>query len=58
MSFVLTEGLVIKKIAFMDDVFEDQGDDDSGFDGDAAIATAELTKVINGLIDALGGVLA
>ena len=57
-SFVLTEGLVIKKIAFMDDVFEDQGDDDSGFDGDAAIATAELTKVINGLIDALGGVLA
>jgi len=56
-SFVLTEGLVFKKIAFMDDVIEGQGDDEGGFDADAAIATGELDKVITGMIDALGGVM-
>jgi len=57
-SFVLTEGFIFKKIAFMDDVIKDQGDDEGGFDADAAIATRELDKVITGMIGALGGVVA
>ncbi len=41
-SFMLTEGLQIKKIAFLDTVFEDKAADDGGFDTDVAIATGEL----------------
>ncbi|KAB2906751.1 MAG: recombination-associated protein RdgC [Burkholderiaceae bacterium] len=54
-SFVLSEGLQIKKIAFLDSVFEGQGKDDGGFDTDVAIATGELSKLIPDLIEALGG---
>ena len=54
-SFVLTEGLQIKKIAFLDTVFEGQKEDDAGFDADVAIATGELGKLIPDLIEALGG---
>jgi len=55
-SFVLTAGLEIKKLEFLDVVFEGakEGQDD-GFDADVAIATGELTKLIPDLIDALGG---
>lgn len=55
-SFVLTEGLQIKKIAFLDVVFEgaSSGKDD-GFDADVAIATAELQKLVPDLLEALGG---
>lgn len=55
-SFVLTEGLQLKKLAFLDGVFEGsakQGDD--GFDADVAIATGELQKLLPDLIEALGG---
>ncbi len=56
-SFTLTEGLQLKKIAFLDGVFEgqakQQGDD--SFDADAAIATGELAPMIDDLIAALGG---
>ena len=56
-SFTLTEGLQLKKITFLDGVFEgqakQQGDD--GFDADAAIATGELAPMIDELIEALGG---
>ena len=54
-SFVLTEGLQIKKLAFLDSVFEGTKADEGGFDTDVAIATGELRKLIPDLIDALGG---
>jgi recombination associated protein RdgC len=55
-SFVLTEGLQIKKISFLDGVFEGrQAQADEGFDADAAIATGELAPMIGDLLDALGG---
>ena len=54
-SFVLTEGLQIKKLAFLDSVFESTKADEGGFDTDVAIATGELRKLIPDLIEALGG---
>ncbi len=54
-SFVLTEGLQLKKVAFLDTVFEGQAQDDGGFDVDVAIATGELAKLIPDLVEALGG---
>lgn len=54
-SFVLTEGLQVKKINFLDTVFEGTKKDDSGFDTDVAIATGELSKLIPDLIEAMGG---
>lgn len=56
-SFVLTEGLQIKKVAFLDVVFEGTSGSgkDNGFDTDAAIATAELRKLLPDLFAALGG---
>jgi len=54
-SFVLTESLQLKKVAFLDTVFEGQGQDDAGFDADVAIATGELSKLMPELIEALGG---
>ncbi len=55
-SFMLTDGLLVKKISFLDGVFEGQnGKADEGFDANAAIATGELAPMINDLIDALGG---
>lgn len=55
-SFVLTEGLQLKKLAFLDVVFEgaSTGKDD-GFDADTAIATGELRKLLPDLLEALGG---
>lgn len=59
-SFVLTEGLQLKKIEFLDAVFEDQagqereGDD---FDANVAIVTGELSYLIADLIEALGGLM-
>ncbi|MDO9284060.1 MAG: recombination-associated protein RdgC [Aquabacterium sp.] len=55
-SFTLTEGLQLKKISFLDGVFEGRkADGDEGFDADAAITTGELAPMIGELIDALGG---
>ncbi len=55
-SFVLTESLQLKKLAFLDVVFEGASDGkDDGFDADAAIATGELRKLLPDLLDALGG---
>jgi recombination associated protein RdgC len=58
-SFVLTEGLQLKKLAFLEVVFEgaSSGKDD-GFDADAAIATGELRKLLPDLLEALGGEVA
>lgn len=55
-SFVLTEALQLKKLAFLDVVFEGSSTGkDSGFDTDAAIATGELRKLLPDLLVALGG---
>ncbi len=54
-SFMLTEGLQIKKLAFLDAVFENKLVDDGGFDTDVAIATGEITRLLPDLIQALGG---
>lgn len=58
-SFVLTEGTQLRKIAFLDGVFEDNAsaEDKGGFDADVAIATGELGALITDLIAALGGEL-
>jgi len=55
-SFMLTEGLQLKKLAFLEVVFEgvSKGGDD-GFDADVAIATGELRKLLPDLLEALGG---
>jgi recombination associated protein RdgC len=55
MSFLLTEGLQIKKVNLLDTVFEGTKAEDGGFDADVAIATGELAKFLPDLLDALGG---
>ena len=57
-SFVLTEGLQLKKIEFLDGVFEGQASDQDGFDADVTIATGELSQLIGELVEALGGEMA
>jgi recombination associated protein RdgC len=54
-SFVLSEGLQIKKIALLYAVMDGNSQDDGGFDTDVAIATGELSRLIPDLIEALGG---
>lgn len=58
-SFVLTDGLQIKKLSVEDGVFDAgrTGRDDDGFDADAAIATGELRQLIPDLVAALDGEL-
>ena len=55
LSFVLTEGLQIKKVSFLDTVFEGSKAEESGFDTDVAIATGELIRMLPDLVEALGG---
>ena len=55
-SFVLTEGLQVKKLAFLDVVMDGaSGGKDDGFDADVAIATGELGQLLPVLLEALGG---
>lgn len=54
-SLLLTDGLQIKKLTFLETVFDGQGKDEGGFDADVAIATGELSKLLPDLIEALGG---
>jgi recombination associated protein RdgC len=56
-SLLLTEAMQVKKIAFLEGVFEggSKPKADEAFEADAAIATGELGKLIPDLIDALGG---
>ena len=54
-SFVLTEGLQVRKLGFLDGVFDGRGLYETGFDADVAIATGELRRLIPDLIEALGG---
>lgn len=54
-SFMLTEGLQIRKIAFLDPALEAGKAGDGGFDADVALATGELARLIPDVIEALGG---
>lgn len=55
-QFTLTKASQIRKIKFLDIVFEDQkAEDAGGFDADWAITTGELSALIDDLIQALGG---
>jgi recombination associated protein RdgC len=57
-SFVLTEAMNLKRIAFLEGVFDDRSsDDESGFDTDVALSTGELQKLIPALVTALGGAM-
>ena len=62
MSFVFTESLQLKKVSFLDVVFEEAGSakadvKDDSFDADVAIATGELSQLLPELLEALGGEL-
>ena len=55
-SFSLTEALQLKKVSFLEVVFEaTSAEKDEGFDADVAIATGELCKLLPDLLEALGG---
>jgi recombination associated protein RdgC len=56
-SFVLSDTLQLRRLAFLDVVFEGLADADKGFDADAAIATGELRQLLPELLEALGGEL-
>lgn len=60
-SFVLNETMQVKKLKFLEGVFDSGGEaaapDEDRFDADVAIVTGELGKLIPELIDALGGEL-
>lgn len=59
-SFMLTDTFQLRKLAFLDGVFEAykgsaQATSDDTFDADVAIATGELGQLLPDLVDALGG---
>ncbi|MEO8297091.1 MAG: recombination-associated protein RdgC [Burkholderiales bacterium] len=59
-SMVLTDQGQLKRIELLDVVFESAKPDDDAFaifDSDVAITTGELSKLIDDLIEALGGLL-
>jgi recombination associated protein RdgC len=57
-SLLLTDLFQIKKISFLEGVFENtSGEKEDKFDADMAIATGELSQLIPDLLDALGGEL-
>lgn len=58
-GFVLTESMHLKKIHFLEGVFDGRPDEgENGFDADVALATGELQKLLPALISALSGELA
>lgn len=55
-SFVLTEGMQLRKLQFQEGVFEKTSKEkEDNFDANAAIATGEIGRLIPDLIEALGG---
>ena len=57
-SFVLTDDLTLRKLDFIDGAVHEAQANDDDFDADVAIATAELSRLIPQLIEALGGEMA
>lgn len=53
LSFEMTDTLVLKKISFLDIVFENNPDD--GFDSKAAILCGEFSKMVPDMLEAMGG---
>jgi recombination associated protein RdgC len=57
-GFTLTESMALKKIQFLEGVFEDRpANEEESFDSNVAIGTGELRGVLDALIAALGGEL-
>lgn len=57
-AFILTENLQLRKLTFLDGVFDDAADkEEDSFDADVAISTGELHKLLPALLDGLGGEL-
>lgn len=57
-SFELCDTLQLRKVSFLDVVFEGRDDSrEDAFDADAAIATGELGPMLKDLIEALGGLM-
>jgi len=56
-SFVLTEAMQLRKLQFLDGVYDSTAQAEEGFDADAAIATGELRQLVPDLVEALGGEL-
>ncbi|WP_225781846.1 recombination-associated protein RdgC [Xenophilus sp. Marseille-Q4582] len=57
-SFELTEGFTLRKLAFLEGTMDDAGGSDKAednFDADAAIVTGELSQLLPALMEALGG---
>ena len=55
-GFTLTESMQLKKLTFLEGVFDDRPNDgESGFDTDVALATGELSQLIPAMVEALGG---
>ena len=54
-SFVLTEGLQLKKVTLLDTALAEQTGDEGGFDADVALATGELGRLLPDLVAALDG---
>lgn len=55
-TFVLTDGMQLRRIKLLDVVFEgEKAEDEGGFDADVAIATGELSMLITDLVHAMGG---
>jgi recombination associated protein RdgC len=58
-SFLLTEGMQLRKLQFQDGVFEKTSQEkDDSFDADAAISTGEISRLLPELLLALGGEIA
>lgn len=53
--FTLTDKLQLKRIRFLDGVMDADAEDGDRFDSDTTIATNEISRVITGLVQALGG---
>ena len=58
-GFVMTESMQLKKVSFLEGMFDDRpaGSDEDPFDTDVALSTGELRQMIPALIEALGGEL-
>jgi recombination associated protein RdgC len=57
-GFTLTDSMALKKINFLEGVFEDRtANDEETFDSNVAVGTGELRGVLDALIAALGGEL-
>lgn len=58
-GFVMTESMQLKKLSFLEGVFEDRpgAEGEDPFDTDVALSTGELRQLIPALVEALGGEL-